>query len=396
MTTTATVSSGSVGQQPTFRTWLGVLSLSLGAAVIVTSEFVPVGFLPAVASELSVSLGQAGMMVLIPGLAAAIAAPLVIVGAANLDRRLLVITLTALVLTSNVVAAIAPTFVVVLAARVFLGIAIGGFWAVVPSLGVRLAGPETAARAMAVIVAGLSAGTVIGLPAGQFLGSLIGWRWTFAAAAAAALLIAIVQVAVLPKAPAAGRITFGNLAQVFRVPLGRAVLIAGGLATVGQFAASTFVTPLMLQKAHLGSGTASVLFLGYGLAGVAGTLLGGALVARSKLWTFVGAAASFGVVLVLLPIVSGFPAALSVLVPLWGLIWGLVPLALQTLTLTATPDTPEASSAMFIAISQLAIAVGAALGGVLVDSAGLTTVFVVSGVIAVGSAVFGSIASRKV
>lgn len=139
-----------------------------------------------------------------------------------------------------------------------------------------------------------------------------------------------------------------------------------------------------------------MLFLGYGLAGVAGTLLGGALVARSKIWTFVGAAASFGVVLVLLPAVSGFPPAVSVLVPLWGLIWGLVPLALQTLTLTATPDTPEASSAMFIAMSQLAIAVGAALGGVLVDSAGLTTVFVVSGVIAVGSAVFGSIASRKV
>jgi predicted MFS family arabinose efflux permease len=396
MTTTATVSSGSVGRQPTFRTWLGVLSLSLGAAVIVTSEFVPVGFLPAVAGEFSVSLGQAGMMVLIPGLAAAIAAPLVIVGAANLDRRLLVITLTILVLTSNVVAALAPDFIVVLAARVFLGIAIGGFWAVVPSLGVRLAGPEAAARAMAIIVAGLSAGTVIGLPAGQFLGSLIGWRWTFAAAAAVALLIAVVQVAVLPKAPAAGRITFGNLAQVFRVPLGRAVLIAGGLVTVGQFAASTFVTPLMLQKAHLGSGAASVLFLGYGLAGVAGTLLGGALVARSKIWTFVGAAASFGVVLVLLPIVSGFPPVVSVLVPLWGLIWGLVPLALQTLMLTATPQTPEASSAMFIALSQLAIAVGAALGGVLVDSAGLTTVFVVSGVIAVGSAVFGSIASRKV
>lgn len=396
VTSTATVSSGSVGRQPTFRTWLGVLSLSLGAAVIVTSEFVPVGFLPAVAGELSVSLGQAGMMVLIPGLAAAIAAPLVIVGAANLDRRLLVITLTTLVLTSNVVAAVAPNFVVVLAARAFLGIAIGGFWAVVPSLGVRLAGPEAAARAMAIIVAGLSAGTVIGLPAGQFLGSLIGWRWTFAAAAGAALLIAVVQVAVLPKAPAAGRITFGNLAQVFRVPLGRAVLAAGGLVTVGQFAASTFVTPLMLQKAHFGSGAASVLFLGYGLAGVAGTLLGGALIARSTIWTFVGAAASFGVVLVLLPIVSGLPPAVSVLVPLWGLIWGLVPLALQTLMLTATPKTPEASSAMFIALSQLAIAVGAALGGVLVDSAGLTTVFVVSGVIAVGSAVFGSIASRKV
>ena len=83
-------------------------------------------------------------MVLIPGLSATIAAPLVIVGAGGLDRRALIVGLGLLVVPSNALAAIAPSFPVLLLARVFLGVAIGGFWAVVPSLGFRLAGPRPA------------------------------------------------------------------------------------------------------------------------------------------------------------------------------------------------------------------------------------------------------------
>ena len=125
---------------------------------------------------------------------------------------------------------------------------------------------------------------------------------------------------------------FVHLAGVFRVPIARTALIAAGVVVVGQFEASTFVTPFLEESARIGSDLATVIFLGYGLAGIAGTLLGSGLVARAPLWTFVG-----------------------------------VPLLLHTLMLTATPDSPEASSAMFITVSQLAIVVGSAVGGVLVD-----------------------------
>lgn len=381
---------------PSIRTWLGVISLALGAAVIVTTEFIPVGFLPNVANDLNVTLGAAGLMVLVPGLSAAVAAPLVIVGAGRLDRRLLIVILGILVVLSNAIAFVAPNFGILLLARVFLGVAIGGFWAVVPSLGFRLAGPEAGTRATSVILAGLSAGTVIGLPAGQFFGNLIGWRLTFAGAAALAVLIVVIQLAVLPKIPAIGRMRFSHLIKVFRVPIGRTVLIAGGMVTVGQFAASTFVTPFFLQNVHMESGLATVLFLGYGLAGIVGTLLGSALVARSRIWTFVGAAAAFGVILAVLPALSNAPIIVSILFVAWGIIWGLVPLALQTLMLTATPDAPEASSTMLITVMQLAIAVGSALGGLLVDSAGLAAVFIVSGIIAIASSLFGLIARRGV
>jgi predicted MFS family arabinose efflux permease len=377
---------------PSTRTWLAVLSLALGAAIIVTTEFIPVGFLPDVGHDLHVSLGAAGLMVLVPGLSAAITAPLVIVGAGRLDRRRLIVALGLLVVLSNVIAAIAPSFAVVLVARVFLGLAIGGFWAVVPPLGFRLVGPDAGTRATSIILAGLSAGTVVGLPAGQLFGHLVGWRWTFAGAAAAAALVVIAQLALLPRIPPAGRMRFVHLRRVFAVPIARTGLIAAGVVTVGQFAASTFVTPFMRESAHLSTGVSTALFLGYGLAGIAGTLLGSALVARSRIATFVGAAVAFGAILVLLPAVSGAPVAVGALFVAWGLIWGLVPLALQTLMLTATPDAPEASSAILITVMQLSIAIGAALGGLLVDSAGLTAVFVVSGTVAILAGAFAAAA----
>jgi predicted MFS family arabinose efflux permease len=375
---------------------MAVLSLALGAFVIVTTEFIPVGLLPTIASGLHVSIGAAGLMVLVPGLTAAIAAPLVIVGAGNLDRRRLIVGLGVLVLLSNALAAIAPNFGILLLARVFLGLAIGGFWAVVPALGPRLAGPAAGTRATSIILAGLSAGTVVGLPAGQFLGNLVGWRWTFGGAAATAGLIVIVQLALLPKITAASRMRFAHLRAVLRVPIARTGLIVAGVVTVGQFAGSTFVTPFLLRNAHLQSSTASLLFLGYGLAGIVGTLLGSALVARSRIGTFVAAAAAVGVILIMLPVLSHTSVVVSILFVAWGLLWGLVPLALQTWLLAATPDSPEASSAILITVMQAAIAVGSAVGGVLVDSAGLTAVFVVSGGIAIAAGLFAAVARRGV
>ncbi|MCU1477398.1 MAG: transporter [Subtercola sp.] len=379
---------------PSRRNWLSVFSLALGAAIIVTTEFIPVGFLPNVSQELGVSLGTAGLMVLVPGLSAAIAAPLVIVGAGRLDRRVLILILGLLVFLSNGLAALAPDFAIVLVARIFLGVAIGGFWAVVPSLGFRLAGRQAGTRATAIILAGLSAGTVVGLPAGQFFGNLIGWRSTFAAAAALALVIVIVQAVVLPKIPAVGRMRFANLARVFRVPIGRTILIAGTVATIGQFAASTFVTPFLLQNVQLTSDYATLLLLGYGVAGIVGTLVGPALVERGRMVTFAAASAAFGVILAVLPALAGAPIVVSILVVAWGMIWGLVPLALQTHMLTATPEAPEASSAMLITVLQLAIAIGSGVGGLLVDSVGLSSVFVVSGLVAIAAAIFG-FAARK-
>lgn len=381
-------------QRPPARSWLAVASVALGAFIIVTTEFIPVGLLPRIAGSLHVSLGLAGFMVVVPGLSAAVSAPLIFTGARQVDRRKLILTLGGLVAVSNAVASIAPDFAVVLLGRVLLGVAIAGFWTVVTPVGPKLVGDRAGTRAISFIVAGVSAGTVIGLPAGQALGNLLGWRLTFAAAAAAGLVISAAQLVLLPAISADGHTRLRDLGSVFRIPFARLGLIATAIVFTGQFAASTYITPLLTAHARMSAPTVTGLFFGYGTAGIIGTLIGGRLVARSRTGTFAGAALAVGVGLIALPELSAVHLAAGIVIIAWGLVWGVIPLAAQVWMLRADPGAQEAASAANVSNMQMSIAAGSAVGGLLVDTAGLVTVYTVAGSIALVSAVFALIGGR--
>ncbi len=226
-------------------TWTAVASIGIGAFALVTTEFLPVGLLPQMAADLGVSTGRAGLLVTLPGIIAAIAAPLTLAFAGRIDRRHVLLALIALLALSNLAVAVAPAFGTVLAGRILLGIAVGGFWTVGGSLGPQLR-PESAARATSLIFSGVSIGTVAGVPVGTFVGTLAGWRIAFAAASGVALLVlTLLAVALPPIHPQ----TVGNLAGVKEVLALRKVRI--GLAAilllfVGQFGAYTYITPYLV------------------------------------------------------------------------------------------------------------------------------------------------------
>jgi predicted MFS family arabinose efflux permease len=372
-----------------------VTSVALGAFIIVTTEFIPVGLLPPIAGSLHISLGLAGLMVVVPGLSAAVSAPLILAGARQFDRRKLILILGGLVTVSNAVAAVAPDFGVILAGRVLLGIAIAGFWTVVTPVGPKLVGARAGTRAISFITAGVSAGTVIGLPVGHALGALVGWRLTFATAAGTALFIVVVQLVLLPGIRADGHTRPRDLGAVFRIPFARTGLVATAVVFVGQFAASTYITPLLTQHARMSSAAVTGLFFGYGIAGIIGTLIGARVVARSRVGTFAGASTAVGACLIILPVLGTAHAAIGVVIVCWGLIWGLLPLAAQVWMLRADPQAQEAVSAVNVSNLQISIAAGSALGGLLVDSAGLPVVYTTAGAVALASAVFAVIAGRR-
>jgi predicted MFS family arabinose efflux permease len=380
--------------KPSVRTWLAVMSLSLGAFVLVTSEFLPVGLLPRVTSSLGVSLGLGGLMVLVPALSAAISAWALYAGARSIDRRLLVAIFGSLVVFSNALAAIAPDFAVLIVARVFLGMAIGGFWSVVPPIGPRLVGPGLGAKATTFIVAGVSVGTVVGLPAGQFLGNEVGWRWTFGIASLVSVVAIATEMILLPSVKAISRTRVRQLAEVLKLPLTRAGLIVTLIVFVGQFAASTYVTPFLADRGHIDTGTISILLVSYGAAGILGTVVGGILIARNRIVTWVGAALGTGGALIALACLGQEHLAVGVVLIVWGFLWGAVPLSSQVWFLSTAGDHQEPASSVGVTTMQIAIAGGAALGGLLVDSAGLTTVFAVAGAIAVAASLLAMVVGR--
>ncbi|MFI1279662.1 MFS transporter [Streptomyces sp. NPDC020858] len=339
-------------------------AVALGIFCLITSELLPVGLLTPVGADLGVSDGTAGLMVTVPGLVAGFCAPLVTVGAGRLDRRLVLCVLIALMAAANLAAALAPNFAVVLAARLLVGVSVGGFWAIAGGLAVRLVPERHVGRATALVFGGVPTASVLGVPAGTLLGELGGWRTAFAAVGVLGLVTLAALLLLLPPLPPTRHIRFPELPALLREnPAVRAGVIVTFLVVTGQFAAYTFVRPILQDVSGIDAEFVSTLLLGYGLAGVAGNFLAGA---RDAYRTLLVVSASLTVVLALIAVVPG-PVAGTTLLLAWGLVYGGVSVSLQSWMIKAAPAAAEAASSLMVAVFNLAIAAGALFGGLAVD-----------------------------
>lgn len=351
--------------------WTAVASVGIGAFALVTSEFLPVGLLPQIAHDLGITPGQAGLMVTLPGVIAAVMAPFTLAFAGNLDRRHLLCVLLAMLAAANLAVSLATSLPVVLAGRVLLGIAIGGFWTIGGSLGPRLRPGAEGARATSLIFSGVSVGTVAGVPVGTLLGNALGWRMAFGAATAVALVVVAVLMAVLPSLKPTQAQGFGDVGSVLKVPKVQVGLLAILLIFVGQFGSYTYITPYLLQHAGIGAGAISAILFGYGAAGFAGNLVAGWAASRSVKGTLVATAAMMGGAIALMVTAADHALLVVPLLMVWGLGFGMLPIAVQSWLFSAAPSKLEAVSAVFVSSAQASIGAGALLGGLLLDHFGL-------------------------
>ena len=378
------------------RGWLSVTSVALGSFVLVLSEFLPIGLLPAIADDLDVGIGTAGLMVVATGLVGAVAAPVVTVLTSRLDRRVVLVSLTVLLVVADGLAAIAPSFWVLLIARMLLGVGIGGFWAIGAGIAGRLVRPELTIRATSLITAGVSVATVVSLPLGALVSSLASWRLGFVIGGALGLVALVLQLAMLPRIPAQQRVRFATLGSLLLVPRARVGLIAAAFVFAAQFAAYTYIAPYLQQLVGVGPDTVTIALLVFGVAGIVGNFAAGFTLDRSVLGTIGASKFVLAAAVVLLPLLAHSVVAVFVLLVVWGLVWGALPLGMQTWMSTASPAGSETGLALFVTTIQLAIAAGSVLGGAAVSSFGLAADFWLAGGVAiVGAVVLVAMGLRK-
>ncbi|WP_411079716.1 MFS transporter [Streptomyces sp. cmx-18-6] len=183
------------GRSPV-KGWLAVLAVTLGIFSLMTSELLPVGLLTPIGTALDVSEGTAGLMVTVPGLVAAVSAPLVTVATGRIDRRIVLVVLIGLMGAANLASAFATSFTVVLVARFLIGISVGGFWSIAGGITLRLVPAKHVARATAVIFGGVETASVLGVPTGTFIGDLSNWRTAFATEAATSLYVSAFNLSI--------------------------------------------------------------------------------------------------------------------------------------------------------------------------------------------------------
>nr|WP_307792896.1 MFS transporter [Glycomyces sp. NEAU-S30] len=370
-----------------------MFAVMAGIFVIVTAEILPIGLLTSIGSGFAVSDGVAGLTMTMPGFLAAVAAPLVTVATARLDRRVVLCGLMLVLLVANVLAAVATAFWVLLASRVLVGVVIGGFWSVGAGLAARLVPPVTVGRATAVVFAAVPLGSVLGVPAGTLIGDLAGWRSAFVVLAALSAVVLAALVFTLPRLPAGAPTRPAVLLGLLRGGGTRVALAATFLIVLAHFGAYTYVTPFLEQVTGVGPTAVTVMLLVYGAAGIGGNLVLGAMVARFPRAAFAAAAVAIAAATLLLPVLGRDPVGAVVLLVLWGAAYGGVPVCSQTWFANAAPGAREAASVLFTASFQATIGVGALLGGAVVDRSSPSAVMAAAGFVALVMAVL--VAARK-
>ncbi|MBF6180786.1 MFS transporter [Nocardia otitidiscaviarum] len=369
----------------TVRGWSAVAAVTLGIFALMTSELLPVGLLTPVAADLRVSAGVAGLMVTVPGLVAAVSAPLVTLATGRIDRRVVLAVLVGLVGAANLASAFATDFTLILLARVLIGISVGGFWALAGGIALRLVPPRHVTRATAVIFGGVETASVLGVPTGTLLGDLSGWRVAFAAVGVLGLTSLVCIVLLMPNVPAQRTLVLGDLPRVLTTNAGvRAGIALTFLVVTGHFLAYTFVRPVLLSHG-VDDGVIGALLLAFGIAGICGNFIAGALIAKYLRHTVGGLAVLLAVGMLTLLTVDHTAATAAVTLVVWGLGYGAVPVTLQTWILDTAPQDPEAASSMYVSAFNLSIAFGALFGGLAVNELGAGSVLWLGTALALGA-----------
>ncbi|MFE5936915.1 MFS transporter [Streptomyces sp. NPDC056470] len=383
--------------------WARVAAVTLGVFTVMTAELLPVGLLTPVAADLGVSAGTAGLMVTVPGLVAAVCAPLIAVRAAGADRRTVLVGLMGLVAVANLATAAAGHIAVVLGARVLLGVAIGGFWALAGGLAPRLVPAADVGRATAVVFGGVSAASVLGVPAATTAAEWTGWRGAFAGVGVMALVATAALFALLPRLPGtAGRgasAAADGFGRLLRLPRDNARVRTGLLLTLllvtGHFLAYSFVRPVLAEHVHVSGRLVGVVLLGYGLAGVAGNFLAGPGAGRSPRRTLAVLSAGLTAALLALALAGGATAAGAALLLLWGLAYGGVSVGLQSWFMAAAPEDVETATGLYVSVFCLSIALGALFGGLLVDATTLTALLFTGAALTLAACLAAVLSGRK-
>lgn len=376
--------SGSPAETPA---WGAVVSMALGVFGLVTAEFLPASLLTPIAAELNITEGAAGQAVTATAVVGMVASLLITSFARRTDRRHLMLFFSLLLIVSNLMVAFAPGMIMLLIGRVLLGVALGGFWAMATAITMRLVPPDSVPRALSMIFSGVSAATIVAAPVGSYLGELAGWRTVFILAAGLGAVALTIQFLTLPRlAPAGATSLKASLKVLVRPSVGLGIL-AATLVFGGHFAFFTYLRPFLETDVGAGIETVSSVLLGFGLANFVGTLVAGLLIGRSlrltlTLMPLLMAAIAF-------VLTTSAPSLIldAAVITLWGLLFGAVPVAWSTWLARTVPDDAESAGGLLVAAIQFAIAMGAAVGGVIFDTSGATGVFTASGLVLAAAAI---------
>lgn len=338
---------------------LGLTVFSLG-----TTEFMVAGLLPELSEEFGVSTSTAGLLISVFALGVVIGAPLVSSATTRIGRKQALIGLLLVFLVGETVAALAPSFEVLMAARVVTAVAHGAFFGIGAVVAAGLVPPDKRARAISIMFGGLTIATIAGVPMGTFLGQQLGWRATFAAVAVLGLIDLLGVWFLVPDQARDQDTQIRRELRAFRDLRLWLALATTMLSQAGLYTAYTYIAPLLTDRTGFDGSMVPLLLMLFGVGTLAGSLAGGWLADRALTPTLSLGLVALAAALGLFTLTSTSRPAMVATLLVFGVAAFVINPALQTRVMNQTEQTaPTLASTANISAFNLGNALGPWLGG---------------------------------
>jgi predicted MFS family arabinose efflux permease len=378
--------------------WGGIYAMSLCVFALIASEFMPVSLLTPMAADLQVSEGMVGQGVAISGVFAVLTSLSISTLAGNMNRKTLLLGLTAVMALSGALVALAQNYLLYMIGRALIGVVVGGFWSMSAATAMRLVPANRVPRALAIFNVGNALATVLAAPLGSYLGSVVGWRGAFFCLVPVTVVALVSQWISLPsmevrERPGAAR----NIFSIFSALKSRPVawgMSACAVFFMGQFILFTYIRPFLETVTRVDVSTLSLVLLVIGAAGFAGTVLIGRVLNHGLYMTLIVIPALMALIALGLIPFGGWIVPVAALLGLWGLLSTSAPVGWWSWVAKAMPHNAEAGGGLMVAVIQLAIALGSTTGGLLFDSTGYRGTFLVSAAVLITASLLAFVTAR--
>jgi DHA1 family inner membrane transport protein len=359
-----------------------IVILATAAFILVTTEFLIVGLLPAMAADLSISISQAGLLVTLFAFTVMLFGPLLTAWVAHIERKRLFVGILLVFTASNALAALAPNLWVLGLARFIPALALPVFWGTASETAEQLAGPERAGQAVSSVYLGISGAMLFGIPLGTLAAEAIGWRGAFWLLAAMSLLIALLLHFGMPSLRAPQRLRLGEQLRILRDPVFVANVALSVLVFTAMFTAYTYLADTLENAAGVPKAQVGWWLMGFGAVGLIGNYLGGqwvtgrplAVTALFSVLLAIGMAASMALV--------GSRFWLCIALAVWGVANTALYPVCQIRVMQAASHAKALAGTLNVSAANAGIGLGALVGGLAIPVWGTSSVGYVAALIA--------------
>ncbi len=365
------------------KQWLPLIGLTCSAFVFNTSEFMPIGLLTDIARSFSISEATAGIMISVYAWGVMILSLPLMVFASRFEYKRMLLGVVGIFALGQFLSAIAPNYPILVCARLVVACAHAVFWSVASIMATRLVSPRHGALAISMIATGSSIAQIFGLPLGRAIGLAVGWRMTFGVVGAIALIIILYQMIVFPAMEAGERFTLSQLPALLRNPFLIALYGVTIFMATGYYVGYSYIEPFMQQVAHLEASTITLSLTCFGLAGLFGSWLFGRFFDGHRFPFLSIALSGVALSIVLMHAASVSVIAIFVICAIWGTCGTAFNVAFQSELIRHT-DSEQSAVAMsiFSGLFNLGIGTGTAIGGAVVSRVSIGAIGYVGGGIA--------------